>query len=152
MVALSSSFKPSQIIVHHSDSADTGNVSWLQIKKWHTTPPPNGNGWSDIGYHAGVELVESSGLSSYEILYGRPWYKQGAHCLGQNDKSLGICFVGDFDIAPPPEAQLICGAELIKLWMMMFEIDKSKIFPHKFFNATNCPGKYFSMDKLLLYL
>jgi len=147
-----SSFVPTKIIVHHSDSEDTGNVSWLQIKKWHTSTPPDGNGWSDIGYHAGVELISSSGLSSYEILYGRPWYKQGAHCLGQNDESLGICFVGNFELDQPTEAQLICGAELIKLWMLLFKIDKSKIYPHKYFSSTDCPGRYFSMDKLLSYL
>ena len=69
-----------EIIIHCSDSETaTGN----DVLAWHI----NGNGWDDVGYHY---IIEKSG----ELKAGRPLQIQGAHCLGHNRKSIGICLIG----------------------------------------------------------
>lgn len=132
---------PRKIVVHHADVIDGTNLQWGAIREYHI----NHNGWRDIGYHAGVELVDSR----YETLIGRPWTMDGAHTVGQNNVALGICFVGDFDDAPVPSGQLVVGAKLIRTWMEMFGIPEEEVWPHRHFNATECPGDAFDMDALM---
>lgn len=55
-----------------------------EIRSWHTSKP---RWWSDIGYHF---VVRRSGL----VEVGRPLSKMGAHCLGHNENSIGVCWVG----------------------------------------------------------
>lgn len=57
------------------------------IRRWHTQPPPNGNGWRDIGYHW---VVSRTG----EILPGRAMTVIGAHVAGRNTGTVGICLIG----------------------------------------------------------
>lgn len=56
------------------------------IKRWHVEE----RGWSDIGYHYVIELDGT-------IKAGRPISVVGAHCRGENNKSIGICYVGGCD-------------------------------------------------------
>jgi N-acetylmuramoyl-L-alanine amidase len=133
-------FPPSKIFIHHSLTVDSGTVSWGAIRRYHVET----NGWKDIGYHCGVELAGAE----YEAMLGRPWDDIGAHCVGQNAVSLGICFVGNFDITPPPDAQLIVGAKLLKYWCRLFGIDPMSIYPHSLFADKTCPGTMFDMEKL----
>lgn len=39
------------IIIHCAATKPSQDIGANTIRKWHTDPPPNGNGWSDIGYH-----------------------------------------------------------------------------------------------------
>jgi len=137
--------RPEQIIVHHSSSPDDGYRSnWNDIRRWHV----DHNGWVDIGYHAGVESI--GGV--YEALMGRPWDVQGAHCLGHNANSLGICFVGNWNDAAPPEDQLRTGARLIKLWMRTHGITIDRVLAHRDYSSTDCPGRMFDMERLKFYV
>ena len=133
-------FPPSKIIIHHSLTADSGTVSWSAIRKYHIET----QGWADIGYHVGVELAGNE----YEALLGRAWDEIGAHCKGQNAVSLGLCFVGNFDGAPPPDAQLIVGVKVIRYWMRLYNIGPLAIFPHSRFADKTCPGTMFDMERL----
>ena len=84
--------KPTHIIVHCSDS------TWgcaREINEWHVK-----RGWSGIGYH----FVILNGLPETNkhiialegaIECGRDMDSEGAHCLGYNDRSLGICLIGN---------------------------------------------------------
>lgn len=58
-----------------------------QIRAWHTTPKPKGNGWQDIGYHYVIYRDGS-------VHPGRPVEQQGAHCPGHNARSIGVCYIG----------------------------------------------------------
>lgn len=81
-----------EIIVHCSDTkfgqiVDGQEVNAATIRKWHTDPPPKGNGWRDIGYHYVI-------LRDGTVEKGRPLDQIGAHVRGHNAHSVGICLVG----------------------------------------------------------
>lgn len=140
-------FIPKKVFVHHSLTKDSGSVSWGAIRTYHTKTLDEP--YSDIGYHAGVELVKSGNELYYEILMGRMWTEQGAHCRGQNEDSLGICFIGNFDLVLPPMAQLEAGAKVIALWLDLFELAINDIYSHhNFAPHKSCPGKFFDMESL----
>lgn len=97
--------KINNIVIHHSASS-WGNA--FAIDKWHKA-----NDWTGIGYHF-VILNGYPNSEDYkkrrlwkpligQIECGRsldldPWIEyneEGAHCLGFNDTSVGICLVHD---------------------------------------------------------
>ena len=75
------------IVVHCSDTPEGRNNTVDDIRRWHTTPKPLGNGWSDIGYHYVIHLDGS-------VHEGRNVDLIGSHCQGYNANSIGICYVG----------------------------------------------------------
>ena len=89
------------IIIHCSDS---GWGCTREIRKWHTTPPRN---WRDVGYH--FIITNGPVLSGFylpaldgQIECGRYLdetrfmddLEAGAHALGYNEYSVGVCLVG----------------------------------------------------------
>ena len=79
-----------RIVVHCSDSPHGQGITAEDVHRWHSEPPPNGNGWSGIGYHY---VIEENGT----VTPGRPEYWQGAHAKGYNKDSLGLCVMGRDD-------------------------------------------------------
>lgn len=141
-------FEVKRIIIHHSLTKDGSTVSWGDIRRFHMTDPAYL--FTDIGYHCGVELVESGGHSFYyEALMGRMWDVPGAHTKGQNHDSLGICFVGNYDVIAPSEDMLMAGAKVIALWRKLFNIPSDQIFGHKSFADKTCPGILFPLSLLI---
>jgi N-acetylmuramoyl-L-alanine amidase len=139
---------PTRIIVHHSLTKDGTTVSWGDIRRFHMTDPAYM--FTDIGYHAGVELIESGGHSVYyEILMGRMWTVPGAHTHGYNHDSLGICFVGNYDVIVPSDEMLMSGAKVIALWRKLFDIPPDRIFGHNEFASKSCPGNLFPLNTLI---
>lgn len=99
--------KISNIIIHCSDS-EFGSAS--EIRRWHLK-----RGWSDIGYHFVILnglLVPRTGYQQRLFLAtmdgnieagrkidGDYWVsenEQGAHTLGLNASSIGICLIGTY--------------------------------------------------------
>ena len=74
-------------VVHCSATPPSmDKVDSAEIRKWHVEE----NGWSDIGYHY---IIPRDG----RLQLGRPLNRAGAHVLGHNEKSIGICLVGGVD-------------------------------------------------------
>ena len=78
--------KIDKIIIHCSATKEGRDISTETIRSWHV----KGRGWRDIGYHLVIELDGS-------LKVGRPLHKIGAHTLGENEHSIGICYVGGVD-------------------------------------------------------
>jgi len=82
-----------EIVIHCTAT----RANWMQDKpvedvvkeltRWHTEKPPNGNGWSDCGYHY---VIHRDGM----IGTARPVERSGAHCRGRNKQSIGITLCG----------------------------------------------------------
>jgi len=130
---------PKRIILHHSLTADGQTVSWGAIRRFHRET----NGWRDIGYHVGIELVNGQ----YEALFGRMLNEPGAHTLGHNHDSIGICLVGNFDLAPPPPEQWDLAVRICHVFRGLIGIPASMIFGHRDFAEKSCPGKHFDLEK-----
>lgn len=79
-----------EIIIHCTATMEGRDYTVDDIRRWHTAPPPNGRGWSDIGYHY---IIYRDG----QIVEGRNVDVAGAHCLGHNSYSIGVCYVGGCD-------------------------------------------------------
>ena len=133
---------PKNIILHHSLTKDSETVSWSAMRFYHM----HDLGWIDIGYHFGIELIGSK----YEIITGRLLTQEGAHCSqdGMNRKSVGICFVGNFDLMEPPIPQWDLGLNLVRSLMNILDIPREKVYGHRnFAHYKTCPGKLFDLDK-----
>ncbi len=136
---------PTKIIIHHSLTEDNGTVSWNAIRNYHIYEC----GWKNIGYHYGIELVGEN----YEIFKGRMDNEEGAHCLGFNQDSIGICLVGNFDVVASTEAQLKLLRTLVRSLMGIYGIKTSDVLGHwetyelrhKNIEKT-CPGIMFKMQ------
>jgi len=153
--------RPTHIIIHHSLTKDGETVNWQAIRRYHTSYRKDGKilteeharslikdgvsvelPWSDIGYHAGIELVNED----YEVLQGRMFNVPGGHCKQQNMnyKSIGICLVGNFDLISPPPAQLSLLINYVRSLMDLLYIPPTCVHPHsEFASYKSCPGTKF---------
>lgn len=132
---------PFYAIIHHSLTEDSKTVSWGAIREYHT----HTNGWADIGYHYGVELVGNY----YEVLVGRPLNIPGAHCQGMNSQSIGICFVGNYDLVMPPDLMMSRAVSVFSPIIKGLDIPFENILPHSHFAPKTCPGTMFPMTKFI---
>lgn len=78
--------KIDEIILHCSATPIGRDVRCADIRRWHI----NDRKFTDIGYHF---VITIDGI----IEIGRPLRHAGAHCLGHNRHSIGICYVGGLD-------------------------------------------------------
>lgn len=74
--------KINYIIVHCTATPEGRWVTNEEITRWHRA-----RGFRTIGYHYVVYLDGT-------VHAGRPENEAGAHCLGRNADSVGVCYVG----------------------------------------------------------
>lgn len=79
-----------EIIVHCTATRAGRHYTVADIDRWHRQ-----RGFRCIGYHWVVYLDGT-------IHPGRPEAEAGAHCLGHNARSIGICYVGGLDAEGKP--------------------------------------------------
>jgi N-acetylmuramoyl-L-alanine amidase len=135
---------PTHIVIHHSLTEDGQTVSWNAIRWYHIKT----NGWKDIGYQFGIELIGNH----YEILSGRMMTDIGAHCKegSMNNVSIGICMIGNFDLAVPPSAQMDKLVQLVTSLQTIFSISKTNVHRHTdYASYKSCPGIKFPWSEFL---
>jgi N-acetylmuramoyl-L-alanine amidase len=134
-------FRVEKLIIHHSLTKDQTVADWPAIRRYHIQE----KGWADIGYHWGIEVISGTVV----LQKGRPENVPGAHTIGMNDKSLGICLVGNYDLAVPPELVLNRLADLCALKCKEYKLGPKDIEPHhKYASYKTCPGSKFPMERL----
>lgn len=74
-----------KLIIHCSATPEGRNVTVEDITAWHKQ-----RGFQTIGYHYIIYLDGS-------VHIGRNESEIGAHTLGQNSNSIGICYIGGTD-------------------------------------------------------
>ena len=128
------------IIIHHVGGtdkdplADTSNHTAAQVDFYHKS-----KGWDGIGYNW---FIEKDG----RVVKGRDEAKTGAHTIGYNEKSIGICLAGNFDKTLPTDAQVASLKKLLEEKMLQYNIPSDKIVPHRTFANKTCYGKRLADD------
>lgn len=117
------------IVIHHS-ATDRG-VTTEQIRRHHI----DANGWADIGYHW---VIEGDG----RVHPGRPEERTGAHAVGHNLRSVGVCVVGDNTV----EGREWTPAQRDSLWALVAGLrtrwPEAEVVGHRDLTGahTLCPG------------
>jgi hypothetical protein len=131
---------PKYIIVHHTGGtdanplADTSSHTMEQVDQWHRA-----KGWDGIGYNW---YIEKSGA----VKQGRDEKKEGAHTVGYNNQSIGICLAGNFDATLPTKEQEKSLAGLIASLRAKYTISAENVVPHRKFANKTCYGKKLAED------
>lgn len=127
-----------EIIIHCTATAEGKDFTVADIRRWHTTKPPKGNGWSDIGYHY---IIYRDG----SVHEGRDVNIAGAHCTGHNTASIGICYVGGLakDEKTPKDTRTL--AQKAAILNLLMELRKlypyASIYGHNDFDKKKaCPS------------
>lgn len=121
------------VAVHHSVTPKVGtNKAAAAVKGIQTYQM--GNNYSDIAYHF---IIDGDGA----IWCGRPSNVQGGATLGWNNRSIAICFLGDYrtDVLDPE--QVVAFQWLVTLLLMGGTVRPERwIEPHSWYVNTECPG------------
>lgn len=123
--------KPVRIVIHCSANSNGSLMTGEDIRRYHMARPPQGRGWSDIGYHG---VIEHDG----GFYQGRPDNTLGAHVEGHNNGSLGYCLIGNdkFTVAQFNGLRWVCLKK-----MAAYNIPLSEIFGHYEFDTAKAQGK-----------
>lgn len=120
-----------EIIVHCTATKEGQSVTVADVDRWHKA-----KGWAGIGYHY---LVYLDGT----IHQGRSENKIGAHCVGHNSHSIGVCYVGglanDGKTAKDTRTEAQKAGLLKILKELKARYPNAKIYGHRDFAAKACP-------------
>jgi len=131
---------PTVVITHHTGGtdanplADSSKATVVDVDSWHKARWPNFR--SSLGYWCGYTFfIDINGV----ITQTRALDEEGAHVIGMNTKSIGVCFAGNFDLTLPTEAQM-------QSWYKLYgELLKKypgiPTYPHRKYATKPCHGK-----------
>src|SRR3990167_9656144 len=128
------------LIIHHSGGTnanpltDTSNHTAQMMEAWHLL-----KGWEGLGYHY---VIHKDGA----IWAGRPEHRNGAHTVGYNERSIGICMSGNFDLTRPTLPQINSLKSLLIDLTKRYNLNPIKIVPHRLFATKTCYGKNLTND------
>lgn len=115
--------KPMKYLVIHCTATPEGReVSSADIRRWHTSPPPAGRGWKQVGYtdifhlDGHVERLvrnnEDAQVDAWEVTNG---------AAGYNSVSRHIVYVGGCDKAmKPKDTRTAAQREALKRYVLEF--------------------------------
>lgn len=122
---------PEVVITHHALSKPEHTVD--DVNEWHKERWPNFV--SRLGYHVGYHyVIHNDGT----IVQTRHHDEEGAHTLGMNKRSIGVCFMGNFDVDMPSEAQNDAWTRLYTKLDGMYQSIPTA--PHRAFSVRTCHG------------
>lgn len=125
--------KINKIIIHSSATPEGREHDANDIRNWHV----KGNGWSDIGYHFVIKLDGT-------VEKGREVASIGSHCQGQNQGSIGVCYIGGMDVKGKEpkdtrtDAQKKSLVDLIKSLKTVYG-GRVTVHGHSEFSTKACP-------------
>lgn len=120
-----------KIIVHCTATPAGREVTVADVRRWHKA-----RGFRTIGYHY---LVYLDGT----VHAGRQESEVGAHCLGQNARSIGVCYVGGLDAATGEPRDTRTPAQRRALRELVGSLHRrypnATVHGHREFAAKACP-------------
>ena len=120
--------KPVYIVIHHT-TVDSLQSQFNVVNEYHRT---QGFDKSELGYYCGYHLfVERTGL----VIRARKDEESGIHAIGSNNKSIGVCLAGNFDVSFPTKPQIDTVKRLAKQYALPIKWHR-EVQEHR-----TCPGK-----------
>lgn len=135
------------VVIHHSyiPHVDCGVAKSVEqahmqsMDRYHSQ-----QGWGGIGYNW---LAFQSG----NIYEGRGWGRTGAHTVGRNSSSYGICLVIDGTENRPTAALLEAVNAIIAEGVRLGHLSAAHVRkPHDAFQQKDCPGRLVKQSGILL--
>lgn len=121
-----------KIIVHCAATAEGKDFTVEDIDKWHKA-----QGWKCIGYHYVIYRDGS-------IHKGRDISEVGAHCKGQNAKSIGICYIGGCASDGKTPKDTRTNEQKTALVQLITSLKKdypdAVVYGHRDFSSKACPS------------
>ncbi len=144
---------PWQYIVIHHSASESGSVETIHREHLQRKDAA-GNPWQGIGYH--FVIGNGRGMNDGAVKATFRWGEQihGAHSGNAmfNVRGIGICLIGNFEIAPPTKAQIHAVRELVKVLAKRLRISRENLVGHAAVKATACPGKHFPLKDLRMVI
>ena len=147
-----------EYLVVHTAAFPHRNCDRDLIDRWHRE-----RGWSGIGYHYVIINDLHDDLEDGTVQEGRPPSRQGAHVLGINGRSIGICCVGHGDRQPHTAAQRRSLLNLLSDLMDQHpnatvdgvighreinDLVREGVVDARFRTSKTCPGTMVDMDEI----
>jgi len=139
------------IVVHHTA---TPSATLNAIKHNHI-----GKGFEGVGYHFVINNGRAPGTADGKITPTERWIEQrpGAHAKVShhpefNREGIGICLVGNFELAPPTPAQMASLEMLVLALGNRYDIGPGNVVGHGELKNTKCPGRLFPLEAFLMDL
>jgi N-acetylmuramoyl-L-alanine amidase len=136
--------KPAYLIVHHTGGSDanplqdSSNFSFADCEVLHKQ---RFNFKSSLGFYTGYQyFIDKSG----KVWQARKDDEEGAHTIGYNTSSIGICLAGNFDATLPTNPQINALRTLLQAKMKQWNIPLSHIHPHRWAAKKTCYGRRLS--------
>ncbi len=135
-----------RIVIHHSATPVDDAMNMHRVHK--ARGMKNG-----LAYHF---VISNGSRKAYdgEIFIGDRWRGQldGGHMkkLSDNQTSIGICLIGNFELRAPTNKQMNSLEGLCEYLMTKCKLKANQVTTHKVHhpNHTVCPGKFFSLSLL----
>lgn len=125
------------VIIHHSYipeacfDSESCQKAMRSMQSFHQ----DDRGWNDIGY---TFAIGGDG----QIYEGRGFNVIGAHAPRYNNRSVGICLIGDWRKELPPQKMMDSVKRLIEHGLTEGEISSNYILlGHRQVRDTECPGE-----------
>ena len=132
--------KPTVVITHHTGGtdanplADSSNATVQAVDSWHKLRWPGFI--SRRGYHVGYHyFINKQGV----VTQTRDHDEEGAHVIGMNTKSIGVCFAGNFDVTLPTSSQLQAWYNIYGALLKQYP--NIPTYPHRKYASKTCHGK-----------
>jgi hypothetical protein len=90
--------------------------------------------YGDIGYHF---ILDYAG----RVWEGRSLAYEGAHVAGQNEKNIGVVFLGNFEEQEPSGEQLASMRLLAGILKEHYGIKGHRVYGHRDLGKSVCPGR-----------
>ena len=122
--------KIKEIIVHCTATREGMDFKADDVDRWHRA-----RGFRMIGYHF---LVLLDGT----VVKGRPLAMVGAHCLGHNANSIGVCYVGGLDFrGRPSDTRTPAQKKALRALVdkLKEQYPEARVAGHREFAAKACP-------------
>ena len=129
------------VIVHHTWRPTAAQYQGLAtvrgVRHYHMQV----RGWSDNGYHI---MIGPPG----DTFLCRPLARVGAHCRGQNQHSVGLAYIANFDEEDPAQYRgLEVGQKVVAALLERFDLEPDDVHFHREYANKTCPGTRLHLDE-----